>query len=417
MRQWLRSHLTYASAPATLVSLAAILVLASSGFVAMSSPSTARSKGSRTRASGPAAGTQLHCGDTITADATLDHNLTNCPDNGIIIGADDVTLDLNDHTIDGDRRPTAGCDVETEFCDVGVVNDGHDGVTLMDGSIRQFGGAVNFFGPVRHNRLLRVSATSSADVGIQLYNASDSVIRGSSANSSPNRHRLGFGLAVYSSHRLRIVGNSFRSNTGDGIHTVDSDGNLFARNLVAENGVRGIVLEGGEGNEIRRNRFIRNDGVGITLDPGIDSVVKRNRVIGGSDGIRVANGRGNLVAQNTIVGSARAGVRLGLADPPLGGSHNLVRRNRVTDSRHDGFVVMPKDGDSLMKGNLARGSGDDGFDIRNRTAKLTRNRAVRNEDLGIAAVHGVRDGGGNVARRNGDPRQCTNIVCRQPPSR
>jgi hypothetical protein len=43
--------------------------------------------------------------------------------------------------------------------------------------------------------------------------------------------------------------------------------------------------------------------------------------------------------------------------------------------------------------------------------KLTSNRAVRNSDLGIEAVRGVNDRGGNVARHNGDPRQCTHIAC------
>jgi hypothetical protein len=32
-------------------------------------------------------------------------------------------------------------------------------------------------------------------------------------------------------------------------------------------------------------------------------------------------------------------------------------------------------------------------------------------DLGIEAVRGVIDGGGNKASGNGDLRQCTNIVC------
>src|SRR3954447_10185545 len=42
------------------------------------------------------------CGDTITASVRLDHDLADCPDNGIVIGADGITLDLNGHTIDGD---------------------------------------------------------------------------------------------------------------------------------------------------------------------------------------------------------------------------------------------------------------------------------------------------------------------------
>jgi len=52
---------------------------------------------------------QPKCGDTITADTTLHHDLVNCPNNGIIIGAEDVTLDLNYHTIDGDGTEFAGC--------------------------------------------------------------------------------------------------------------------------------------------------------------------------------------------------------------------------------------------------------------------------------------------------------------------
>ena len=57
------------------------------------------------------------CGDTITADTTLDSDLVNCPNNGIVIGAEDVTLDLNGHRIDGDGTPAAGC--ARGFCDGG----------------------------------------------------------------------------------------------------------------------------------------------------------------------------------------------------------------------------------------------------------------------------------------------------------
>jgi hypothetical protein len=74
-------------------------------------------------------------------------------------------------------------------------------------------------------------------------------------------------------------------------------------------------------------------------------------------------------------------------------------------------VVLKKDTDSLLFGNIARGAGDDGFDVESRSATLTRNRAVRNADLGIEAVFGVIDGGGNIARNNGNPAQCTNIFC------
>ena len=129
------------------------------------------------------------------------------------------------------------------------------------------------------------------------------------------------------------------------------------------------------------------------------------------DGIRIEKGHDNLVADNVVSHARRAGIRLGIPHPLLGGAHNTVRGNLVKNSRIDGFLVNAKDAHSLLKGNTARGAGDDGFDIQSHTAKLTRNLALRNGDLGIAAVRGVTDGGGKRASGNGDPRQCINVAC------
>ena len=109
---------------ATLASLAVILAVAVAGAMGGGRAPTSRDVG---------------CGDTITADTTLDSDLVDCPNHGIVIGADDITLDLNGHRIDGDGTRAAGCDPESEICDIGVFNRGHDGVTMRDGSVREFG--------------------------------------------------------------------------------------------------------------------------------------------------------------------------------------------------------------------------------------------------------------------------------------
>ena len=51
---------------------------------------------------------RMSCGDTITADTTLHADLLDCPNNGIVIAADDVSLDLNGHSVGGDGRPVSG---------------------------------------------------------------------------------------------------------------------------------------------------------------------------------------------------------------------------------------------------------------------------------------------------------------------
>jgi parallel beta-helix repeat protein len=412
------------AAPATVVSLAVILALTAIGLVAVSRASTARSRPSRTGRSPEAAAKQPKCGDTITTDTTLHHDLVNCPNNGILIGADNITLNLNGHTIDGDGKHFAGCAQGETICDFGVVDpDSHDGLTVRDGSVREFVSGLAL-GPTRHSRVLGVSAARNKFSGIFCLRCDRSLVR----NSAGNRTK-GFadqvGMFLLQSHHDRILHSTFRGNVGNGhggsgggILSVESTNTVIRGNLMSRNGEAGIIMEMSHGFHIRHNRLVRNY-AGIELGPASHNAITRNHISRGSCsliarrpngcsivGIDIEKGHGNLVAHN-VVAHTDNGIRLGY----FGSAQNVVRRNLVKDGRKDGFLVGKKDRHSRLKGNVAKRSGDDGFDIESRSAKLTRNRAVRNADLGIEAVFSVIDGGGNIARHNGDPRQCVNIVC------
>jgi parallel beta-helix repeat protein len=349
---------------------------------------------------------QVSCGDTITTDVTLHHNLVNCPNNGIIIGADDITLDLNYHTVDGDGTLTPGCNPETEFCDEGVVNLGHDGVTVVHGSVREFAFGADA-GRVRHVRFLGISTSRNLFFGMVIFGSTRSVIRNGS--SSRNIPPEGDGIGVFGSDHVRIVHNKIRRNPGPGIHVDDSNQNLIKGNVFSRNSP--AILMGGDRNEVRRNRCARNDAC-VLVGPGSRNVIARNRSFKDVSSIAVEKGHGNLVARNVIVRPRRTGIYLAINSPPIGGRDNLIRRNFVRGSGEDAFLVRSEDRHSRLKRNVAVGAGEDGFDVRSRSAMLTKNRALRNADLGIEATRGVGDGGGNVARRNGDPRQCTHIACR-----
>jgi parallel beta-helix repeat protein len=282
----------------------------------------------------------------------------------------------------------------------------------MNGSVREFAVGVLFGSDtderVRNNRVLGVSSAGNNFAGLGMVSSVRSLVRNSSGDGSLAEG--GAGMFLADAHRVRIVGNSFRHNPHVGMVTPDSSRNLIKGNLFLRNGDEAFLMEGGNRFRITRNRVVRNGG-GITLGPGSRNVITRNRVSGGREGIRIEKGRGNLVAHNVVVAAHRAGIRLGIHKPSIGGAHNVVRRNLVRNSAVDGFLVGKKDAHSLLLGNIARGAGDDGFDVGSRSAKLTRNHAVRNGDLGIEAVFGVLDGGGNRASGNGDPLQCTNVFC------
>jgi parallel beta-helix repeat protein len=347
---------------------------------------------------------QVSCGETITSDTTLDSDLVGCPSNGIVIGADNVTLDLNGHTIAGNGEPVEPCR-RGEFCDVGLLNDGHDGVTVRGGSVRDFGTGV-FVWRARHNRVLGISSSRNQFFGFVVAESARSVVRSSSGNRNPVPD--GDGIAVFGSRHLRILDNSFRRNAL-GMHVEDSSGVLIKGNVFSRNSGPGILMEA-DHNQVRGSRCVGNDAC-IVVSPGSRNVVARSRITRGGGGILIERGRGNLVARNVVMHARLDGIRLGFDEPPIGGANNVVRRNVVRGSGGDGFAVAEHDRHSVLSGNTAVAAGDDGFDIGSRSTRLTRNRGVRNADLGIEAVPGVIDGGGNKASRNGNPLQCTNVFC------
>jgi parallel beta-helix repeat protein len=255
--------------------------------------------------------------------------------------------------------------------------------------------------------VLGVSSSRNFSFGFVVFDSARSLVRNSSG--SGNLAPEGDGMGLFGSHDVRILHNTFRHNPEPGIVVDGSSHNLIEGNLFSENGIA-ILIRASNRNQVRRNRSVR-DGHGIAVAPGNRNVIVRNRVHQAGGGIAIEAGRGNLVAHNVVVGARRSGIRLGIQPPPIGGADNVVRGNLVRGGGGDGFLVFPKDDRSLLKGNVAVGAGDDGFDVRSRTAKLTGNRALRNRDLGIDAVHGVIDGGGNTARGNGDRAQCINVAC------
>ncbi len=291
---------------------------------------------------GRAPASHVGCGAVITTDTTLDSDLIGCPNNGIIIGADDVTLDLNDHRIDGDGTPAVGCNPRKEFCDVGVLNDGHDGVTVKRGSVREFASGVAIVG-ARDNRVLDVSSKENIFFGFVFGNSSHSRVRDSSG--SHNIPPEGDGMGVFFSHGLRIVDNTFRNNPGPGIHVDGSNGNLIKGNLFSHSSP-GVLIGGdeasdrGDRNEVRGNRFVRNRDGGVIVD-GSRNVVKRNHLSRDGAGILFGTGSHNLVARNVIVDPRSRGISLGvdLPDESIGGVDNIVRRNEVRGSAGDAFLV------------------------------------------------------------------------------
>jgi nitrous oxidase accessory protein NosD len=360
---------------------------------------------------GQASASHVSCGDTITASTTLDSDLVNCPGNGIVIGADGITLDLNGHTIDGDEPEECN-----EVCDFGVANFEHADVTIKGGSVREFALAL-IVGGAPNNRLVHLSLTRSTFSGALIFESPGARFeRNTVVANGLNTDQAGVG--VFSSPDSRIARNEISDNGDIGVFGLEADDIVFERNVLSGHPEAAFLIEGSR-NVFTRNRLTRN-AEGITVG-GDENVITRNHVSdvplseeGGGLGIFVAAGHDNLVTRNVVVRAARVGIQVSLLPDELEGglpAVNTVVRHNVLRGNRDGIFVLETAQNTLIQDNLALASEDDGIDVDSPLTTLTGNHALHNGDLGIEAVFGVSDGGGNKAHGNGNPAQCTNVAC------
>ena len=387
---------------------------------------------------GQALASHVGCGDTITTDTTLDSDLANCPNNGIVIGADNITLDLNGHTIDGDGTPVDPCP-EGEPCDIGVLNlAGHDRLTIVGGTVQQFGVGVLVEGGAAH-RLHQFAASDNTDFGIIVAGSTDSVIEQTSMSDNGTS-----GLVLVESRGALVARNTVSGSNGYAIFTAVVDDSRIQNNALDGNDHGIAVFDGGSrnliqtecgvpwqrvgdrrrrcgaGNRIERNRLIDN-GDGIIAVDVQDTLISRNLLTdtgssttpeeSGGFGILVDGGDRTTVDRNILTGGRGPAIFVSVLEAPTVPEDNVVSRNVVTSNQTDGILVDSGATGTLLVRNLASRNGDDGIDVDVPATTLTRNIANRNRDLGIEAVPGVIDGGGNRAAGNGNPAQCINVTC------
>ena len=247
---------------------------------------------------GPAAAksppSTVTCGDTLTRSVKLTADLTDCPGDGILIGAAGITVDLNGHTLDG-----AGNDGTCAFPALarnGIANPGYDRVTIQNGTVQQFS--------------VGISAGSDTD-----------------------------GMSDSHVHNMVLRDNPWGGvSIGGGAGAVTA-GNRIDHNLVSNASCSaGLELNTGQRNTFDGNRVEHSSlGIEICCGGAGDANVVHGNAISGIDevGIRVFSSGAGRVAANTIT-EAEVGIQVNGAT-----ADELVQGNTITHTRHQGITVEP----------------------------------------------------------------------------
>jgi parallel beta-helix repeat protein len=278
---------------------------------------------------GPALAANVACGQTITVSTTLNGNVGPCA-TGVVIGADNVILDLNGYTISGTPATGEG---------PGVDVTGRTGVTVKNGTVTQFDAGVSIDG-----------GSANTVTGLTLIDN-----RGSTATD------FGDGVAIFASTGNTVSYNLVRNNGPySGISTVRASGNLIEHNEITGNNQSTVNTSG-----------IRVENVGTRAS---NSNTIRDNLVQGSalDGIQLfAGASDNVISHNTVVQNNRDGITAF-----AGASRNRIEDNQV---RFNGFGPIaghgifirgaagsfPAPANNVIRRNVA--SNNNLFDLRDGT--------------------------------------------------
>lgn len=249
-------------------------------IMAMAAPVTASTAEAAVRPPG--------CGAVITRDTVLESDIRDCPDDGLRVRGDNITIDLNGHTVAGigaQGNLSAGIRVR-ERRGVTVTNGT---VTGFDAGIAVIGGAGNTFRNLDvHDNIGPPSLSANFGDGFFLYSTADNLI----TNSRVAHNGPFDGIGVYGADPLKTgEPGPDPATTGNKImNNVIEDNNLpviFFGNLsYLDSGISlGAGFTGGSRTTIANNVIRRNVLNGITAcsvfgNPCIttDNVIVNNEI-------------------------------------------------------------------------------------------------------------------------------------------
>ncbi len=223
---------------------------------------------------------------------------------GIVVSANDVTLDLNGFTLAG--VPGSGS---------GIFSEGWN-TTVLNGSIIGWGYRGLWATTGANAHAARLQVRSNGDSGIYFSGGQGSIIEDCTAtNNGWNGIDVG-GNGIVRDNVVAANANSGINAYGKGL-TVEA-------NSVTSNSLTGIIAE--DGSVVRANSVAGNGGLGIEVY-GLGVTIEDNEVVAnGGGGIR-ADGQMSRIEANTVIGNSSITIPFGIR---VTFPHNIVARNTAT---------------------------------------------------------------------------------------
>jgi len=221
----------------------------------------------------------IQCGSVITEDTVLTHDLLDC-ENGLVIGAPNVTLDLGGHRVVG-RGTGTGIELTVPEAEA------HSS-TVRNGSIRSFGIGVSVgssFYPTGAAGMATLSNLNIASNGTGIWVHAEVIQPGNAKGTRIEQNKIqdnaDDGIFVHASGKVDVIDNRIRGNGRSGIFFEQCRGGFggpcsIEGNRVTKNG-RGALLYD-SGGPVLDNTFSENAGDGLFVSDYMCQFLDGHRV-------------------------------------------------------------------------------------------------------------------------------------------
>ena len=190
---------------------------------------------------GPAqSDSSIECGSSLTESVTLDHDIGPCPQGALEVVGDDVTIDLNGHTITGSGGGTGV--LITTPADGTAVN-----VSVTNGSVSGFGIGVGILVARPESGCGAAGKIAVENVGIRANQTGVSIFGfpGCPTAITLSRDNImgnaGDGVTAAIVGPVSVLKSHIAKNGGVGIRAAFDSVRLIDGNLVAHNGADGVA--------------------------------------------------------------------------------------------------------------------------------------------------------------------------------
>jgi parallel beta-helix repeat protein len=206
------------------------------------------------------------CGQLITRDVILLKDIE-CPGIGMIVGADGITINLNNHKLSLVNNTDTSRIPEVE--EIGILVPDQKNITIRGpGIISGFDKAIEFAGSGR-GYALDLKLTDN-NIGLSLK-ASDGI---TIYRSFIEQNTIG--IVSQSSKDALIVSNQLSQNTNEGIVLMDSNYFIIGANSLIGNGNIGIFLDVSSFNNTISSNNVLNHGVDVSNADGVPIHISMN---------------------------------------------------------------------------------------------------------------------------------------------